>query len=97
MNARRLVLSSNGQRGNRVGDFLFRQPNQATSLKPGAGLDQVISNCGTCHSLDYVSTQPPQRGEAFWQAEVTKMGALYGAQIQPDAGKDIIAYLAANY
>lgn len=76
---------------------IYRLPPENLALKPGFGLDQVISNCGTCHSLDYISTQPPQRGETFWQAEVAKMGAVYGAQIPADAGKDIVAYLAANY
>ena len=75
----------------------YRLPPENTALKQGPGLDSVVSNCATCHSLDYISTQPPQRGEAFWQAEVAKMGTAYGAQIPADAGKDIVTYLAANY
>lgn len=83
--------------GTMAAPVTYRLPPEILSLKPGVGLDRVVSNCGTCHSLDYISTQPPERGEAFWQAEVTKMAAVYGAQMPPDAGKDIVAYLAANY
>lgn len=56
-------------------------PEETAILKPGPGIDQVQSNCLACHSADYIAMQPPKRGKAFWDAEVTKMIKTYGAPI----------------
>jgi mono/diheme cytochrome c family protein len=53
--------------------------------------------CSTCHSRDYVTTQPRGKGKDFWTASVNKMVTVYGAPI-PEADRPLIAaYLAANY
>jgi sulfite dehydrogenase (cytochrome) subunit B len=67
-------------------------------FKPGPNLDVVQKNCSACHSADYVNIQPPMKNrQQFWQAEVTKMIKVYGAQIDDtDVGK-IVEYLAATY
>ena len=40
-------------------------------------MEMTQNNCLTCHSVDYVNTQPPNCGKAFWVAEVTKMIKVY--------------------
>jgi len=75
----------------------YKLPENTTAFKPGPGVDAAINNCGACHSADYVSSQAPRQGEAFWQAEVQKMIKIYGAQIDPAGVKAIADYLAKNY
>jgi mono/diheme cytochrome c family protein len=76
----------------------YRAPEETAAFKPGPNLEVVQSNCGACHSADYVKTQPPMKNkQQFWQAEVTKMIKVYGAQINDaDVGK-IVEYLASTY
>lgn len=66
-----------------------------TSALPGYLLAQ--QNCVTCHSAQYPSTQPPGLPHSFWESEVKKMKATYGAQI-PDQDIPAIAdYLTKAY
>ena len=67
------------------------------TLKPGASLDKVESNCGACHSLVYIQMNSPFLNASGWNAEVTKMIKAFGAPISDGDAKDIAAYLAANY
>jgi mono/diheme cytochrome c family protein len=67
------------------------------ALKKAAGLDKVESNCGTCHSLDYVQMNSPFLSAATWDAEVTKMIKAFGAPIDDADAAAIKAYLNANY
>lgn len=71
--------------------------NETATLRPGDGLDVAEANCGTCHSADYVEYQPPGKGAEFWEAEVHKMIAVYGAPISEEDAAAISAYLAAQY
>ena len=66
-------------------------------LKDGPGRTQVETNCGSCHSLDYVVLNSPFLDRAGWDASVTKMIRVFGAPISPDDAKVITEYLAANY
>jgi mono/diheme cytochrome c family protein len=66
------------------------------AFKPGPGLAVVQANCLVCHSSAYVSTQPVF-SRAQWTAEVTKMKAVYGAQIADDAFGPIVDYLVSEY
>ena len=72
-------------------------PDHAYSeLKPGPGVETTQRACRTCHSSDYVVTQP--RGDARqWDAVVTKMIKVYGANITPDEAKTIVQYLSTEY
>lgn len=72
-------------------------PEPQFTLKPGPGLDAVMNNCQTCHSLDYVSTQPPHMGDAFWDSEVQKMIKTFGAPISGEDATAIASYLKKNY
>ncbi|MDP4003844.1 cytochrome c [Methylobacterium sp. NEAU K] len=61
------------------------------------GYEAAQANCQTCHSVDYIATQPPGRGKAFWEAEVSKMIKAYHAPIDEADGHAIAAYLADTY
>jgi mono/diheme cytochrome c family protein len=76
----------------------YQVPDETASFKPGPNLDVVQSNCGACHSADYIKTQPPMKNkQQFWQAEVTKMIKVYGAQIDDANVGKIVEYLATTY
>ena len=51
----------------------------------------------SCHSVDYINTQPPRRGKEFWEAEVKKMIKSYHAPISEADAKAIADYLAKTY
>lgn len=65
-------------------------------LKPGPGMDKASTLCNICHSLDYITTQPPFP-QAQWTATVNKMIKVMGAPINDEDAKTIITYLSANY
>jgi sulfite dehydrogenase (cytochrome) subunit B len=75
----------------------FTLPEETTTLRPGPGVETAQNHCLKCHSTDYVTTQPPNRGEAFWEAEVTKMIKVYRAPINDADAKAIADYLAKTY
>ncbi len=74
----------------------YELPNETANLKPGPGVE-TAEVCLACHSADYITTQPPNRGKAFWAAEVQKMIKLYKAPIDPSDATAIADYLAATY
>jgi cytochrome c551/c552 len=71
-------------------------PPETVSFKPAPGLELANAQCLTCHSVDYVLTQPPEP-LAFWAAEVKKMKKVYGAQIPDNEVEPLADYLARNY
>jgi mono/diheme cytochrome c family protein len=75
----------------------YTLPEETSTLRPGPGVETAQNNCLTCHSTDYVSTQPPNRGKVFWEAEVTKMIRVYHAPINDADAKVIANYLAKTY
>ena len=75
----------------------YQVPDEVAAFKPGPNLEVVQGNCGACHSADYITMQPPKRGKAFWDAEVTKMIKTYGAPIAEADAKVIGDYLAQTY
>ena len=50
----------------------YELPGETAELRPGPEVETAII-CLPCHSADYISTQPPGKGRAFWDAEVQKM------------------------
>lgn len=82
-----------------AGTVPYNPPAETAAFKAGPGADVVDANCRTCHSADYIGTQPKGAafGTAFWQAEVTKMISVYGAPIAPQDAKIIVDYLSAVY
>jgi len=77
----------------------YQLPEETATLKPGPNREVAQTNCISCHSADYISTQPqsikPRRN--FWQTEVTKMIKLYGAPIDDADVPKIVEYLAGTY
>lgn len=75
----------------------YELPEETAEFQQGPGVELAQSNCAACHSADYINTQPPQMGHAFWEAEVKKMKKTYGAPIDDADIKGIADYLAATY
>jgi mono/diheme cytochrome c family protein len=75
----------------------YELPQETATLKPGAGAEVAQNNCLACHSVDYIAMQPPQKGKAFWEAEVAKMIKTYHAPIDEADAKTISDYLAQTY
>lgn len=71
-------------------------PKDEPALKVGAGVELVRSACSSCHSMDYVITQPPLT-RAQWTANVEKMKARFGAPLSTNEIPALVAYLEANY
>jgi mono/diheme cytochrome c family protein len=72
-------------------------PEETATLRPGPGVETAQNNCMSCHSVDYINTQPPRRGSEFWEAEVKKMIKSYHAPISEVDAKTIADYLAKTY
>lgn len=66
-------------------------------LRPGPGRDQVMDNCGACHTLAYIPMNSPFLTEAQWTAEVNKMVGVFHAPIAREDIPTIVAYLTAQY
>ncbi|HEX3477472.1 MAG TPA: hypothetical protein VHT91_20765 [Kofleriaceae bacterium] len=77
----------------------YTLPADSSTLNKTAepGYQRAELQCVTCHSRDYITTQPRGKGKAFWTAEITKMVNVYAAPI-PEPDRAVIAdYLAASY
>jgi sulfite dehydrogenase (cytochrome) subunit B len=72
-------------------------PEETATLRPGPGMETAQNICMSCHSVDYINTQPPRRGSEFWEAEVKKMIKSYHAPISEADAKTIADYLAKAY
>jgi hypothetical protein len=75
----------------------YQLPEETAAFRPGPGVEAAQSNCGACHSADYIATQPPKQGQGFWEAEIQKMIKVYGAPIDAGDAKTIADYLAKTY
>ena len=71
-------------------------PAETARFKFGPGVELAVASCLTCHSVEYISTQPSQTRTA-WKASVDKMRAKFGAPIPDDQVDKLADYLAANY
>jgi sulfite dehydrogenase (cytochrome) subunit B len=83
----------------RAAPVSYKLPEETAALKPGPNLETTQNNCTSCHSADYISTQPRDQKSKrdFWQAEVTKMIKLYGAPIDQADVPKIVDYLSSTY
>jgi cytochrome c553 len=77
----------------------YAPPAETARLSDGPGDATARAHCVTCHSADYITTQPRTFADplAFWSAEVAKMKKAYGAPIADADSQTIVAYLVANY
>ncbi len=74
----------------------IKLPPETASFKPGPGSEIANGQCLTCHSVEYVETQPPMP-LTFWAAEVKKMQKTYGAPIPDNQIERLADYLANTY
>jgi cytochrome c5 len=65
------------------------------STLPGYALTQ--QHCMTCHSAQYVQTQPSTSPRAYWDATVKKMKKPFGAPIPDQDIPLIVDYLVKTY
>jgi cytochrome c551/c552 len=71
-------------------------PPETGTFKVAAGSDLANAQCLTCHSVEYVTMQPPKPLD-FWTGEVKKMRDKYGAQFPAEYTPELANYLVANY
>jgi sulfite dehydrogenase len=71
-------------------------PVETVVYKPAPGADLANAQCLTCHSAEYISTQPPLP-RTFWKASVDKMIGKYGAPIPTEQVEALAEYFAKNY
>lgn len=71
-------------------------PPETTAFKLAPGSEIANGQCLTCHSVEYVSTQPPMP-RAFWAASVKKMMDKYSAPVPAEQVDRLVEYLAVNY
>jgi mono/diheme cytochrome c family protein len=71
-------------------------PPETGTYKAAAGAELAQANCLTCHSVEYVTSQPPMPRK-FWEANVKKMKEKFGAPIPDDQIAKIADYLTATY
>lgn len=79
-----------------AGVVQIKLPPETASFKPVPGSEIANGQCLTCHSVEYVTMQPPLP-PAFWAATVKKMQQTYGAPIPADQVAPLVEYLARNY
>jgi cytochrome c len=74
-------------------------PGETAKLKESTlpGYSVATQKCLICHSVDYISFQPPGMTQKQWTAEMLKMQHLYGAPIDDQEIKVLATYLATMY
>src|SRR5207237_5593755 len=71
-------------------------PPETEAFKHAPGSEIANGQCLTCHSVEYVATQPLMP-RAFWAGSVKKMQEKYGAQIPQEQVETLVDYLTRNY
>ena len=79
-----------------AGEVTITLPLETTVLKTGNGVDLAKANCMTCHSVDYISSQP-KMPRKFWEAEVKKMKEKFAAPLADENLAALADYLTATY
>lgn len=74
----------------------IRLPVETASYRQMPGVEHVQGHCVTCHSPEYVSSQPPMPRK-FWEASVKKMKEKFGAPIPDNIAVLLADYLTAAY
>jgi hypothetical protein len=71
-------------------------PAEPMKFKEGKGSELAMAYCYTCHSVEYIATQPPMPRK-FWEATVLKMRDKFGAPLPEESVQPLIDYLTAAY
>ncbi|MDR3381395.1 SorB family sulfite dehydrogenase c-type cytochrome subunit [Cupriavidus basilensis] len=74
-------------------------PAETASYKASElpGYRLVQQNCMTCHSAQYVQTQPLSSTRAYWEATVKKMKKPFGAPLKDEDMPAMVDYLVKTY
>jgi len=75
---------------------VIRLPAEVTAFKQDKGAEIANAQCLICHSVEYVTTQPPLP-RAFWKGSIQKMQQKYGASIPDEQIEPLTDYLTRNY
>jgi sulfite dehydrogenase len=89
------VIGASGWLGQAMG-LEIRLPSETGAFKQDAGAEIANGQCLICHSVEYVTMQPPF-GRAFWKGSVQKMQQKYGAPIPDAQVESLVDYLTRNY
>ena len=76
--------------------FEIQLPPETGAFKQDTGAELANGQCLVCHSVEYVTMQPPMP-RAFWKSSVQKMQQKYGAPIPEDQVEALVDYLTKNY
>jgi cytochrome c551/c552 len=71
-------------------------PLETAAFKPAPGSEIANGQCLICHSVEYVTTQPPLPG-SFWAASVKKMRDKFGAPLPEAQIEPLVSYLTKHY
>jgi cytochrome c551/c552 len=71
-------------------------PPETAAFKQDTGVEIANGQCLICHSVEYVTMQPPM-ARAFWKSSVQKMQQKYGAPITDAQVDPVVDYLTRNY
>ena len=82
-----------------VGALEITLPPETASYRASdlPGYQLVQRNCMTCHSAQYVITQPPGSPRGYWEATVKKMKKPFGAQFADEDVPAMVDYLVKTY
>lgn len=74
-------------------------PSETATYQPSElpGYAAAQANCLTCHSAQYVISQPPGSPRAYWDATVHKMKKVFGAPLRDEDLPAIVDYLTKTY
>ena len=74
-------------------------PAETASYKASElpGYRLVQQNCMTCHSAQYVQSQPPSSTRTYWEATVKKMKKPFGAPLKDEDMPAMVDYLVKTY
>jgi cytochrome c551/c552 len=67
------------------------------TASPLPGYQIAAQKCSICHSVDYITLQPPAMSLKQWTGEVAKMQHAYGAPLDDSEIKPLAVYLTAAY
>jgi cytochrome c551/c552 len=79
-----------------AGPLKIDLPPETAAFKPGTGSEIANGQCLICHSVEYVTMQPPLP-RAYWTASVKKMREKFGAPLPPEQVEAVVNYLVRNY
>lgn len=71
-------------------------PPETGAFKQDKGAELANGQCLVCHSVEYVTSQPPMP-RTFWKSSVQKMQQKYGASIPDNQVEPLVDYLTRNY